>query len=498
MNILSRQGKQGRTPYPVKVVQFGDGNFMRAFADWQIHIMNTELDWNAGVAVLQNRAGGRSAEQLHEQNGLFTVCVEGYRDGQTVREYTLVESVVQGMNPYKNYEAYAELAVQPELRFVLSNTTEAGIVYAEEDRLEDQPQSTFPGKLTALLYRRYQVFNGDPAKGLIIIPCELIERNGETLRDIVLRHAAKWELEEPFSRWLREHNLFCSSLVDRIVSGYPQERAAEMEAELGYQDPFLTVAEPYHLWVIEGPDWLRAEFPAHQAGLNVIITDDLSSYRIRKVRILNGAHTALTPVAYLNDLNTVEEAVNHELSGAFVEALIREEIIPALDIRAQELHQYADSVLERFRNPYLRHQLLSIALNSWSKFDARLKPSLLSFVQQQERLPDRMVFSLASLIVMYKGSRGSERINLSDDPAILELFQQEWEQYDGTREAADRLVSRILADARVCGGELGTVAGLSERVADHVHEIAELGMSQALAHFLDTSDRLIAAQEGED
>ncbi|MFB5762114.1 tagaturonate reductase [Paenibacillus medicaginis] len=498
MSILSRQTRQERTNYPVKVVQFGDGNFMRAFADWQIHIMNNKLGWNAGVAVLQNRAGGVSAEQLQEQNGLFTVCVEGFRDGQAVREYTLVESVVQGINPYTNYEAYAELAVLPDLRFVLSNTTEAGIMYAEEDRLEDQPQGSFPGKLTALLYRRYQHFNGDPGKGLIIIPCELIERNGGTLRGIVLRHAEKWGLEEPFIQWLGEHNLFCSSLVDRIVSGYPQDRAAEMEAKLGYQDPFLTVAEPYHLWVIEGPDWLRAEFPAHQAGLNVIITDDLSPYRTRKVRILNGAHTALTPVAYLAGLNTVEEAVNHELCGAFVEALIQKEIIPVLHIDEQELRDYADAVLERFRNPYLRHQLLSIALNSWSKFDARLKPTLLSFEQQQKRLPDHMVFSLAALIVMYKGVRGSEQIQLSDEPAVLELFRQEWGQYDGTRAAAGQLVSRILQNTRVCGGELGTVAGLAEQAADYVHEIEASGMSRTLAQFFGISDLLISAQEGEE
>lgn len=497
MSILNRQGRQERTNYPVKIVQFGDGNFMRAFADWQIHMMNSKLGWNAGVAVLQNRPRGVSAEQLHEQNGLFTVCVEGFRDGQAVREYTLVESVVQGINPYSNYEAYAELALLPDLRFILSNTTEAGIMYAEEDRLEDQPQGSFPGKLTALLYRRYQHFNGEPAKGLIILPCELIERNGETLRDIVLRHADKWGLEQQFIRWLREHNLFCSSLVDRIVSGYPEERAAEMEAELGYHDPFLTVAEPYHLWVIEGPDWLRAEFPAHKAGLNVIITDDLSPYRTRKVRILNGAHTALTPVAYLMGLNTVEEAVSHEISSAFVEMLVRREIIPVLDIDEQELQHYADSVLERFRNPYLRHQLLSIALNSWSKFDARLKPTLLSFVQQHERLPDRMVFALAALIVMYKGERGPERIGLSDEPAILELFRQEWVQYDGTRAAAGRLVSRILQDTRVCGGELGTVAGLAERTAEYVHEIEGSGMFQAVVKFFGLSDRLIPAQEGE-
>ncbi|MFB5673798.1 tagaturonate reductase [Paenibacillus terreus] len=497
MSILNRQGRQERTNYPVKIVQFGDGNFMRAFADWQIHLMNSKLGWNTGVAVLQNRPGGVSAEQLHNQNGLFTVCVEGFRDGQAVREYTLVESVVQGINPYTNYEAYAELALLPDLRFILSNTTEAGIMYAEEDRLEDQPQGSFPGKLTALLYRRYQHFNGDPAKGLIILPCELIERNGETLRDIVLRHAEKWGLEQQFIQWLLEHNLFCSSLVDRIVSGYPEGRAAAMEAELGYHDPFLTVAEPYHLWVIEGPDWLRAEFPAYEAGLNVIITDDLSPYRTRKVRILNGAHTALTPVAYLIGLNTVEEAVTHEISGAFVEVLVRGEIIPVLDIDEQELQHYADSVLERFRNPYLRHQLLSIALNSWSKFDARLKPTLLSFVQQQERLPDRMVFALAALIVMYKGVRGSERIDLSDEPAILELFRQEWAQYDGTRAAAGRLVSRILQDTRVCGGELGMVAGLAERTAEYVHEIESSGMFQAVVKFFGLSDRLISTQEGE-
>lgn len=483
MERLNSDSWKAYKQYPEKVLQFGEGNFMRAFVDWQIHSMNQQTDFNGGVVVVQPLANGL-AEMLNDQHGLYTLYLQGIKDGVAVKEHEVINCITRTLNPYSQHEEYMKLAHNPELRFIVSNTTEAGIAFEASDKLTDAPQSSFPGKLTALLYQRYEFFNGDAAKGFIIIPCELIDRNGDELKKVVLQFAELWNLGEGFVAWINESNTFCSSLVDRIVPGYPRDTIAEITEELGYEDKLVVVGEQFHLWVIEGPQWVKEEFPAEQAGLNVLVVDDMTPYRTRKVRILNGAHTALTPVAYLYGIDTVAESIEHEEVGAFVKSLIYDEIIPTLDLPLEELNSFADAVLERFLNPYVQHYLMSIALNSISKFKTRDLPSLLQYVEAKGELPEKLTFSLSALIAFYSGRRGEESIQLADDADILEWFASLWGAWDGTDTGLRALTIQVLAAANRWGSDLNEVPGLTDKVVDGLIAIERLGMKQALQTFV--------------
>ncbi len=483
MEKLSRKIAIDTEQYPEKVLQFGEGNFLRAFVDWQIDVLNKNTDFNGSVVVVQPLSQGM-VEKLNEQDGLYTLYLQGVKEGKAVKERSIISSVSRGLNLYTQYDEFTKLARNPELRFIFSNTTEAGISYNENDRLQDSPQSSFPGKLTAFLYYRYQVFNGDKEKGLIIIPCELIDRNGEKLKKIVLRYAALWKLEENFIQWLEEANTFCCSLVDRIVPGYPRDTIDEITEELGYKDDLVVVGEQFHLWVIEGPQWIREEFPAHKAGLNTLFVDDMTPYRTRKVRILNGAHTALTPVSYLYGLDTVADTVAHKVMGQFVKELIYDEIIPTLDLPLNELQSFAHAVLERFQNPFIQHFLLSISLNSMSKFKTRDLPSLLEYYNRKQELPKKLVFSLAALIAFYKGKRGEEEIKLSDDQDILELFKEQWNQFDGSVDSVKAIVTNVLGYEKNWEMNLNEVPGLTEAITTDLYSIETKGMKQAVEALL--------------
>ena len=483
MELLNNRLVKDRQKYPEKVLQFGEGNFLRGFVDWQIDVMNKQGKFNGSVVVVQPR-GQEKIEKLNAQDGLYTLYLQGMKEGKAVQEHSIITSISRGINLFNEYDQYLELAENPELRFIFSNTTEAGIAFDENDRLEDRPQKSFPGKLTAFLYERYNAFQGDKDKGFIIIPCELIERNGEILKEIVLKYAELWNLGEEFAAWIHEANTFCNSLVDRIVPGYPRDRIEEITEELGYKDNLLVVGEQYHLWVIEGPQSISEEFPAHLAGLNTLVVDDLTPYRTIKVRILNGAHTAMTPVSYLYGLDTVAEAIEHEVTGQFVKELIYDEIIPTLDLPMEELHSFAEAVLDRFRNPFMQHFLLSISLNSMSKFKTRDLPSLMEYYNRKRELPKKLVFSLAALISFYKGKRGEEEIDLADDQDVLDLFKVQWSQYNGTIDSVKDIVSSVLGYEKVWEMDLNQVPGLTAAVTNDLFNIETKGMKKALESLL--------------
>ncbi|MCM3727334.1 tagaturonate reductase [Neobacillus cucumis] len=479
MEKLNKNVAEGYHNYPEKVLQFGEGNFLRAFVDWQIAVLNKKTDFNGSVVVVQPR-GSAKVELLNEQDGLYTLYLQGMKDGKAVKEHMLIDAISRGINLFTQYEEYVELAKNPELRFIFSNTTEAGIAYDETDRLEDQPQKSFPGKLTAFLYHRFQAFNGDADKGMIIIPCELIEKNGEILKKIVLQYAAQWNLGEEFVQWIHKANTFCSSLVDRIVPGFPIDTIDEITEELGYRDDLVVVGEQYHLFVIEGPQWIKNEFPTHLAGLNTLFVDDLTPYRTNKVRILNGAHTAMTPVSYLYGLDTVAEAVDHPVIGTFIKELIFKEILPTLDLPDEELSLFAEAVLERFRNPFIRHFLMSISLNSMSKYKTRNLPTLLEYINRKKELPEKLVFSLAALIFFYKGKRGAQDIPLADDQDILELFKENWAAFDGSIESIRTIVSRVLGYEKNWKMDLNALPGLTDAVSRYLYEFETKGMEKAI------------------
>ena len=394
MNVLNRNTVQADS-YTERILQFGEGNFLRAFANWMIHEMNHHANFDAGTVVVQPIANGL-IKTLNDQDGLYTLYMNGIKNGKVLSERKVVDCIKRGINPYEDYDTYLANAENPNLRFVISNTTEAGISYNPEDKLDDAPQASFPGKLTALLYKRFQFFNGASEKGMIVMPCELIDRNGDNLKKIVLQYAFDWNLDKDFISWINNYNIFCNTLVDRIVPGYPRDKMDTITEELGYIDNLVVEGEQFHLWVIEAPDSVKNEIPAKTCGLNIVFTNNMEPYRTRKVRILNGAHTSLVPVSYLYGIDKVRESLEDQVVGKFIQNAIFEEICPTLDLPEQELIQFSNAVLERFRNPYLEHDLLSISLNSMSKYKTRVLPSVLEYIKKENALPKRLLFSLAA------------------------------------------------------------------------------------------------------
>lgn len=372
-----------------RVIQFGEGGFLRGFCDWMLQIVNEQTEWSGSVVVVQPIEQGMCT-MLEQQDCMYTHVIRGV-EGVDAKQIDVISRCV---NPYEDYDAYLALAENPDFRFVISNTTESGISYCEGDRPEDRPQKSFPAKVTALLKRRFDL----KLPGFVFLPCELIDKNGSTLKRLVLRYAREWGLGADFERFVEEENVFCNTLVDRINTGFPKGE----ELNLGYEDNMLNTSEYFHLWVIEGPADKVLEIPFDRTGLNVIVTDDMTMYRTRKVRILNGAHTAMIPYALLRGVETVGECMADETMSSFVKSCVYDEIIPTLDLPEQELLSYADSVFERFANPYIRHFCASIALNCVSKFKVRVLPSLLEYIKRRGEMPEKLLFSFARLIEFYK------------------------------------------------------------------------------------------------
>jgi tagaturonate reductase len=467
---------------PIKILQFGQGNFMRGFFDWQIDLLNERTGLDAGVVIVRPRGakpGAASSPLLDTQDGLFTVLVRGLDEaGEPVKEYRTVQCVQREIDPGTMYSDYLALAANPDLRFVVSNTTEAGIAVNDSDRFEDAPPSTFPAKLAQFMFARYQAFGGAHDKGLVVLPCELIDKNGPALKAAVLHFAALWNLEAGFARWVEEACTFCSTLVDRIVTGYPAADADKIKEELGYDDPFLVAAEYYYLFVIQGPSWVGEELKLEGSRLNVKLVDDITPYKKRKVGILNGGHTTLVPVALLAGLEAVGPAVEDVGVGAFLRDAIIEEIIPALEMDRAELRAYAEDVILRFRNPAIHHRLASIALNSWSKFAARVLPQLLRYAELNAgRLPRRLVLALAATMVLYRGGV----IELADDPAHLAWFRESWAKVDAGDWSPAQLAAGWLANRALWGRDLNEVAGLTYAVTVALEQIRKQGIRELLA-----------------
>jgi tagaturonate reductase len=443
------------------------------------------------------------ADVINSQQGLYTTVLRGVQDGKTVEEFRAINSVSRCLNVYTQFEEYFTCAENPDLRFVFSNTTEAGIAYGAGDKLSDTPQRSFPGKVTAFLYHRYEHFHGDPGKVLVFIPCELIDKNGDKLREIVEQYAAEWNLGGGFSAWLGSCG-FCNSLVDRIVPGYPKEEAETICKKLGYTDNLLDAAEIFLLWVIESKSErssivpkvrdYSAELPFAQAGIDVIWTEDMSFYRTRKVRILNGAHTSGVLAAFLYGLNTVEECIKDPLISAMMKKGIFEEIIPSMAGDTAALTQYANDVLERFANPYIKHLLLSITLNSVSKFKTRVLPSITGYIARKGRAPEVLSFSLAALIAFYngtdladgelKGSRRGEAYPIRDDESVLRRFAALYAEAGNLADsgAAAKITHAVLASADWWGEDLCAVPGLEAAVSGYLAAIGKSGVQAVIEH----------------
>ncbi|CNK07795.1 MULTISPECIES: tagaturonate reductase [Yersinia] len=482
MLTLNRQAFPGRQ-HPDKIIQFGEGNFLRAFVDWQLDLLNEHTDLDAGVVVIRP-INSDFPPSLNTQEGLYTTIIRGLNgQGEKVSDARIIRSVNREINIYQDFESYLALAHDENIRWVFSNTTEAGISYSPEDQFSDTPAASYPAKLTRLMYERFTHFAGAADKGWVLLPCELIDYNGEALLKLVLRYAQQWQLGETFSQWLVQHNIFCSTLVDRIVTGYPRDEAAALEHQLGYHDTFLDTAEHFYLFVIQGPQSLAQELRLDKYPLNIRIVDDIKPYKERKVAILNGAHTALVPVAYLAGLNTVGEAMTDPQISQFVTQLINEEIIPVLDLPGDELQTFAQAVLSRFRNPFIQHQLLSIALNGMTKFRTRILPQLLANQQNNGALPPRLSFAFAALLMFYRGKRGEESYPLQDDDHWISRFASLWQGVEEGSLTMRDLVQQVLADSSHWDQDLNQTSHLTDQITEQLLTIERIGMRAALAAY---------------
>ncbi len=411
---------------PERVLQFGEGNFLRAFTDAFIDVMNEKAGFNSKVVICKPTAShSKVAAAINEQEGLYTLYLRGFQDGQKVNHKRILSCVSRCINPYDDFEALLACADNEALRFVVSNTTEAGIVYDASCQFTDAPASSYPGKLTQVLYRRFQKFGKESGKGLIILSCELIEDNGKALKKCVLNYAKQWELGEEFINWIEAENLFCSTLVDRIVTGFPRDEHAALCERIGEQDNMMDTAEIFHLWVIQGHH--EDELPFNKAGYNIVWTDDVAPYKKRKVRILNGGHTSMVLGAYLYGLETVGECLKDETVSSYLKHCIFEEIVPTLGNTQTDI-DFGKAVLERFANPFIRHMLLSIALNSVSKFQVRVLPTILEHKEKFGNYPEGLVMSMAALIAFYrtdKANDGAEIMEFMKTASVEDIMKRE-------------------------------------------------------------------------
>lgn len=487
---LNRQTATQAKVYPTRILQFGEGNFLRAFTDWIVHKMNKEIGFNTGIDVVQPLPNGM-AGMLNDQDGLYHVYLKGIKNGQPVKEYTLVDCVNVGINPYAEFEKYRQSYLNPDLRFVVSNTTEAGITMDETDTLDMQPQKSFPAKVTALLYDRFKTFDGAADKGLIFFACELIDRNGDMLKKYVLQHAANWNLGDEFAYWVNESCAFCNTLVDRIVPGFPKDEIAQIQQELGFEDNLVVVGEYFHFWVIEGPEWVQKEFPAEKAGLDVKFVKDMTRYREQKVAVLNGCHTGSYAVSYLSGLETVREAFESLEVGNFMKDLVYDEVLPALDGSEKELQSFAHKILERFRNPYIRHLWQSIALNAMSKWETRNLPTLLNYYEAHQMLPQKLVFSLAAMIAYFKGEADGKTYKIQDDQWILDFYKEAWGECDGRPISIQKLVEKVLSLEKIWKRNLNEVPNLTISVTCYLFLIEQVGMKKAVKAVLSENNPLM-------
>ena len=479
MEKLNRTTAPQAKKYTEKIIQFGEGNFLRAFIEWIIWKTNQKTDFNGSVVVVQPIEKGMVG-WLNEQDGLYHLNLQGLQNGQPVDSVDLIDVVSRGLNPYEAFDAYLKLAEQPEIRFVISNTTEAGIAFDPTCKFTDKPASSYPGKLTQLLYHRFDYFSGDMSRGLILFPCELIFENGKHLKECILQYIDLWQLGEDFRNWFLNACGVYSTLVDRIVPGYPRDTAEQLCERVGYKDNLLDKAEIFHLWVIEAPKEIAAEFPADQAGLNVLFVPSEAPYHERKVTLLNGPHTVLSPVGYLSGLNTVKECCEDELVGPFVRRVMYEELLPTLNLPKEELVKFADDVMERFRNPFVKHFVTSIMLNSFPKFKTRDLPGLKTYLERMGELPKGIVLGLAAICTYYKGGkRGDDEIVPNDDPKILELLQKLWATGDIATVARG-----VLADEFIWGEDLNQIPGLTALLTTDLTMIHQAGMRAAIQNIL--------------
>ncbi len=470
MRSISETGIK-KNKRPIKVLQFGEGNFLRCFFDEMIDIANEKNIFNGDIVIVKPRETG-DVKRFKSQDSIYTVTLRGKQNGVVVDESRIITSVAKTLHCSTDYDEYMNLAKLDDLRFIVSNTTEAGIVFGADDKFNGLPK-TFPGKLTKFLFERFKYFKSTKDKGLIILPLELIENNGTELKRCVLKFAELWQLPEEFISWVKEANTFCNTLVDRIVTGYPKNDADLLFEKLGYEDPLLCIGEPYALWVIQSEKDIADEFPIAKAGLPVIFTDNIDRYRECKVRVLNGAHTSSVLLGYLCGFDIVRDCVNDGLFGQFVKSAVMDEIVPFVPLEKKEVLSFANNVFERFANPFIDHSLLAISLNSVSKWKTRVLPSFKANYNKNGVCPRKLTLSFAALLAFYRSndlredglrlerSNGDEYL-ICDDMAVLKFFAEH-----SSLSTVD-YVTAVAGNSEFWGEDLSKYEGFIAKVTEWV------------------------------
>ena len=466
---------------PEKILQFGEGNFLRAFADYIVDIMNEKALFDGSVVICQPIENGL-CNLINTQNGIYTLVLRGRENGETVEKTRVIESVSRCIDPYRNFESLLEIARSEDLKIIISNTTEAGIFFCEKDKFDDVPPSSYPAKLTRFLYERFSHFNGSSLSTVYILPVELIDNNGSELLKCVKQYAHMWNLPASFSLWLDKCS-FSNTLVDRIVTGYPKKDIKEISKKLGYTDNLLDTAEPFFFWAIEDKKGLKEIFPVHKTGLDAVFCDDISAYKMRKVRILNGAHTVSVLGAYLSGFDIVRDMMNDKVFSDFIITALKEEVIPFIPLQEAEKESFASSVLERFNNPFIDHRLLDISLNSVSKYKARCLPSLLDNIKNG-KFPKRLLFGLSCLIEFYNGQyddsghftgkRNGNTYEIRDNKYVLDFF-------NGLNSTTDKVAS-VLGNTDFWGCDLTEIDGAVPFVKDTLDSIKKHGVKATMEH----------------
>lgn len=467
-----------KQPHPVKILQYGEGNFLRAFFDWMIEESNRKGITDLSVAIVSPRFKvNKTIENLSKQNGLYHVCLEGIENGKPKQSLSLVTAVADAFSPIEDPDLYISYVTSPELQFVVSNTTEAGITFINEDA-SSLYASSFPAKVTAMLYHRFRHFKGDSSKGLIFLCCELIENNGQLLREFVLRHAKESNLGEEFESWVKESCIFCDTLVDRIVSGFPHDSIDSLNESTGYEDALVVKGELYHLWVIGGDkvEQVKKMLPLHEAGLNVHFLPSVKDFRDKKVRVLNGSHTGMVPIALQLGCETVLDAFNNENVNTFIRKMVETEVLPQIEGDKEELKKFADSILERFYNPYIRHLLRSISLNSLSKWETRNFPTVKDMWKNNNKLADYELFTFAALLTLYAPGSGFDP---QDNEEHIKFISENWNPDDLPETVTAIVESDIFKESFE-----NAVPGFCSKVTGYIDLIRKEGMGKALESFL--------------
>ena len=475
MKALNKETAQ-KVQRPERIIQFGEGNFLRAFVDWIVYNMNEKTDFNGSIVVVQPIDKGM-VDMLEAQDNLYHVNLQGLDKGEVVNDLTLIDVISRSLNPYSQNDDFMKLADQPEMRFVISNTTEAGIAFDPSCKLEDAPASSYPGKLTQLLYRRFKTFNGDMTNGLLIFPCELIFLNGHKLKEVIYQYIELWNLGEDFKKWFEGACGVYATLVDRIVPGFPRKDIVEIKEKLQYDDNLVVQAEIFHLWVIEAPESVAKEFPADKAGMNVLFVPSEEPYHERKVTLLNGPHTVLSPVAYLSGVDIVRDACQHEVVGKYINKVMFDELMQTLHLPIEELKQFGKDVLERFNNPFVDHAVTSIMLNSFPKYQTRDLPGLKVYLERKGELPKGLVLGLAAIITYYKGGKRADGAEIvpNDAAEITTLLTNLWATGD-----TQKVAEGVLGAEFIWGEDLNKIPGLTAAIKADLDSIQEKGMLETV------------------